>query len=289
MRGKEVADMKRPSATAVCSSLLVLACCATGNVTTESLIGSLREDPYAWGNDRCGRALVSRGPEASPLLLREFETADGYYLYALANVLGQIPSGERDEAFLRKLEQKQSAVDDFLLPTYAAAMMQALAKSRCAKAVPVIRQYATDKRLFNELRTHAKVALSVLGEEFQKEAGTASPVIVIPEVEKASKQPFAQEALGLLRALVDNDVFEGDGEISVTVIEPDGNNKIHLGGRLPGKGGRWTAGFQRAGRDKYKCKYSWYTGPKAAAWYRGVLLRKHAQWQLTSWHCYRRS
>jgi hypothetical protein len=181
--GKGILSAKTGRSAVVFVLLATLSACATLSMKpTRELILALKEDPDVFGLDKTGRALVARGRSATPLLLQEFESAEDYYLCSLVNVLAKIPSEERDRAFIRKLEMKKEATKDFLLKSYAAAMMAALADNGCKDAVPIIREYATSPRTENELRTNAKVALNNLDCE------NLSPSVDVLKMDEGLKQ-----------------------------------------------------------------------------------------------------
>jgi hypothetical protein len=258
--------------------LALLASCTTFTAkSNKELLAELKADSYEFGYDKPGRALASRGREAMPEVLAEFEDAEDYYLCCLANILAQTPSPERDRAFIRKLQDRRNNVDDFLLDDYAEAMMLALAKNGCQAAVPIIQEYARDPRLEHDLRVQAKVSLNLLRCS-EPEGEPRGKYVVSPETAPILAQPWASRALRVLEALIDHNVFANSGKVTVMSISPAKKGGSMIEGKLPDGKGTWEIDFRKGNGDRIPFRFHWYEGPKAAAQYRGLLEKRGGRW-----------
>lgn len=275
------------------SAILVSFCCILslgcasllGERSNHALLAQLRHDPYGFGLDKPGRVLASRGAQAAPEIPKEFEQAQDYYLLCLVNILCKIPSPERDQAFLRKLEEKKTAKDDFLLDDYASPMMMALAKSHCQEALPILSEYAKAPDMDREAKTQALIALTLLG-VIQEENAVSCRYVISEDLKPLLNLPWTEQALTWLDAIIAYKITADPGELMLSSIQ---EKEGRVEGRFTNRKGTWGVTFLKGDGNRVGFIYDWYTGPLAAAGYCGCLEKRQTGWVVTSFRCRWRS
>lgn len=246
--------------------------------SNQALLAQLREEPYDFGFDKPGRVLASRGAQAAPEILEEFKQAEDYYLCCLVNILCKIPSPERDRAFIQKLEAKKAVKDDFLLDDYAPPMMLALAKSHCQEAIPILSGYAKAPGIDREVNTQALIALTLLG-VIQEEDSLPNRYVVSEDLKPLLSLPWTKQALTWLDTVIAYKISADLGELVITSIQ---EKEGRVEGRFINRKGTWGVTFLKADGNRIEFIYDWYTGPLAAAEYRGCLEKRESRWVVTS-------
>ncbi len=254
--------------------------------TNRQLIEEIRESPYGWGEDEPARVLASRGSPAAALLLRELPTAEDYFLSCLATILGDLPSPERDQAFLKKLREDSRNEDDFLRDDWISLMILALAVNQCHEALPILRRYADDPSEDREIRAAGRVALNVLGEPYL----VKDPPYFVNRDNAAfnGQDPRTQMGVEILNDLLRHQLLATDatiaesGEFTLESVTHAGEETT-LKGFLPGNGS-WTLGFRnRPQQERVPLYYTWYTGNVAAGGYLGLVKKSDERWLCTFW------
>lgn len=258
----------------------------TGEKSNENLLAELKEEPYDFGFNEPGLMLIKRGEGALKELISEFEKTDSeeddYYLCSLVFILGQIPSEERDNAFIRKLKARLNQTEGFLRDTYTPAMIQFLAQNGCKDAISIISEYAVHDGFSPRITIAAKIALACLGKPVSL-GDVSGKREVVTNLKSDAEQSWAKEALGFLDILLAYDALyvaskSKEGKFVVNVFG-QGEKTSVVKGRLPDDKGDWSIEFGQQKDGMIPFYYTWHEGPLKAGGWVGV-LEKRDVWHL---------
>ncbi len=247
------------------------------------LLSEIKEAPYDHGYGNPGQTLVRIGKPATAEILKELVDAEDYYFNALVNILSNIPSPERDEAFLKELGEFFDATDLFLAHWYVPAMMKALADNKCRKAIPILQRFAAHRKLEGNLAGHAKIALSNL--ESPVEAGDPEERISFAdESDEWESLPDYQKMRDILLSIVDLDLlFWEPGIFEVTKVKKNKVGGLTFKGKLPNEQGTWDLEIGKEERQKIPVYYSCHCGPRCGVGCAGVLEYRDNRWLVVFW------
>jgi len=255
--------------------------------STAKLLRELKEDPYFFGRGPIGRTLAARGKYAAEELIEEVRKAEDYYLCSLATILADIPSNQRDRAFLAKLRTEQSRPQDYLRDDYIPPMMIALAVNQVESATPVLQAFARRVGEDAVIVASAGIALSILGHpEPLGPAGLSYTIASDAFGPDSDREIDAQ--LELLTALLRHGLLAfsrtvpSSGIFEITQVHGQGETTT-LSGILPSKAGTWSLEIGKADEGRVPVFYEWHTGKLAAGGEASVLEMLDEEWRPIFW------
>ncbi len=244
----------------------------------KDLLYELKKDPYEHGFGTAEERLKMIGLPALPYVLKEFETADLYYLNSLTVVLSTMDAPERDAAFLNKLRIGSATGDQFLENWYASSMMHTLAHRGVREVIPIIQKYATQNRRSN---IDARICLNILDAPLPA-ADPASLLIIGSTQEEEFKKSDLAEAKEILYAAIDQ-CWDGTKPIRLCEIKRERKGVVSFGGPLSENGGTWEFRVGKPKKEKVSVSSTWYGGPAAAEGKEGIAELRNGRWLFIEW------
>lgn len=255
--------------------------------TNEALIEDLKKNPYEAGNNEAGWILRSRGEKVSDALINELKSGESYYLFTLVNILADIPSKERDAAFIEILKRELSTPGDHMRHSYVTTMMKALVLNSSADSISTVQRYVNDPMQAPGIRAEARVTLNIFG--LYGYVRNDSLDLKLPE---KSFLRISETSLSLIsdiiRILLEGEFmtmsneFPSSGTFEICSIQNHKTNII-IEGNLPSDMGTWSLEIGAMVNGQIPIYYKWITGPKSAAGYIGVLEKREDQWRVIFW------
>jgi hypothetical protein len=249
---------------------------ATGERVIWNILAELKGSPYGFGTVE--ERLVKLGLPALPFILREFESAEDYFLSALTGVLATMDAPERDAAFLNKLRIGSATGDQFLEDRFDSTMMYVLAHRGVKEVIPIAQKYATQDRRSN---VDAKICLNLLDAPLPQ-ADPVSLLIVGITKEEEFRETELAEVKEILYATIDQ-CWDGTKPLRLCEIGKGEKGIASFGGPLGDHGGTWEIRVGKPEKERVSVALTWYTGPLAAAGYEGYAEKRNGRWLFTKW------
>ena len=249
---------------------------ATGERAVRNILAELKASPYGFGTAE--ERLVKIGLPALPFILKEFETAEDYYLSALTGVLATMDAPERDAAFLSKLRIGSATGDQFLEDRFDSTMMHVLAYRGVKEVIPIITKYATQDRRSN---IDARICLNILDAPLPASDPASLLVVGSTQEEEFKKSDLAVQKEILFAAI--DQCWDGQTPLRLCEIRRDEKGTVSFGGPRGEHGETWEFRIGKPVKDKVSVSHTWYDGPLAAEGHEGYAEKKNGRWLFTKW------
>jgi hypothetical protein len=221
-------------------------------------------------------ALQRIGNPVLPEIMSEFQKTKTWRLPALIDVLMEIPSPERDEAFF-KIAQSLGSLGFGHMAAEASRLkiFSALASSRYFPAISLLERYAKEDFPNSDVRFQARIALNILGRPLPPKR-SEEVMTINPNVSPILQSGKAKQLFPIAYALLEQWPFSIPSRLK-TAAEDKRGNFIFKGENKNGE--NWSIRIARASENDALVYVENFYG------YFAKLKHQNGRWLLCDWIC----